>query len=920
MMRLRVITYGAIAFFAMMFVQSAQAAKSCPYSASGDDILVKFSKRLSSGGGWTNGVFYDRVNRTIPAGKYRIKLAAWDGYAGRENVTQTQEQYRVQFKNAGSTRELAITNLSGDVPDRKREAEWHGTVNNSLTIPSGVGAVVAIHRNSISKAHGPDSVEPTCILLEKIQTAQAVNGSCGAANGKSYENKPHSNLCSSGSASSVSKSGDKWQWTCSGSNGGSTTSCRANVKVTMLGGSCPFTAGSGDVLVNFNKRLRSDSSSDQARKTVSATVPKGIYDVYLAAFDGHSDRPGQSQPKEQYYIVAKNSGGTTMVSTSATQDLQDGIVSAQWNGKVASGKAISGAIKSITLKHAAYPNSNPNSVDAVCALFKKTGDFAICGNNHVESGEQCDDGNTTNYDGCNAQCKTETPAITIDKNDNDNGDDTQQVAHNGAAVYKVTVVNTGKVSLTNVVVSDAVSPNCARSAAQTRNMYNGNTFDPGESFTYTCTETGVKTSHGSTASVVGKPINNTANVSDSDSTNVTVKDAPAIKIVKDDNDNKDDTQQVNEGGTATYTVVVTNTGVSPLKNVVISDSKSPNCARSAAQTKALIGGNGILQPGKSFSYTCTETNVVNSHSTTASVTAKSTIGGQNVNDSDSTRVTVNNAPAITIDKNDNDNGDDTQQVAEGGTATFKVTVRNAGNAALKDVVIADAMASACTKTAAQTKALYGADTFMPGKSFSYTCSAKVQSSYVNKITVVAKAVNKNQSVDDADNSVVNVKNKPPVQPPTEHKQPKNENKKCKGSIGNTVWNDKNANGKQDAGEKGIPGVRVWLYKGNKVFKDTTNSKGRYKFKKLCSGTYRVVVKGEDISALYQTYDPDGKLDNRTKVRLRGDNDNHTKADFGYRGAVAPATGPGTVISIILAALTTGSILYFYRRRRMRSVA
>src|SRR3989344_6519852 len=34
---------------------------------------------------------------------------------------------------------------------------------------------------------------------------------------------------------------------------------------------------------------------------------------------------------------------------------------------------------------------------------------AICGNNTIETGEQCDDGNTTNGDGCSSSCQTEQP-------------------------------------------------------------------------------------------------------------------------------------------------------------------------------------------------------------------------------------------------------------------------------------------------------------------------------------------------------------------------------------------------------------------------------------------------------------------------------------------------------------------------------
>ncbi|MFA6330035.1 MAG: glycine-rich domain-containing protein, partial [Candidatus Micrarchaeia archaeon] len=62
------------------------------------------------------------------------------------------------------------------------------------------------------------------------------NGSCGSSNGQNLYSAPSTNLCSVGSASSVSGSGP-WSWTCSGSNGGASTSCSANLAVNGVCGS-----------------------------------------------------------------------------------------------------------------------------------------------------------------------------------------------------------------------------------------------------------------------------------------------------------------------------------------------------------------------------------------------------------------------------------------------------------------------------------------------------------------------------------------------------------------------------------------------------------------------------------------------------------------------------------------------------------
>jgi hypothetical protein len=53
-----------------------------------------------------------------------------------------------------------------------------------------------------------------------------VNGACGSANGVAVSGAPTANLCTTGTASSVSGAGP-WSWSCAGSNGGSTALCSA---------------------------------------------------------------------------------------------------------------------------------------------------------------------------------------------------------------------------------------------------------------------------------------------------------------------------------------------------------------------------------------------------------------------------------------------------------------------------------------------------------------------------------------------------------------------------------------------------------------------------------------------------------------------------------------------------------------------
>jgi 2',3'-cyclic-nucleotide 2'-phosphodiesterase (5'-nucleotidase family) len=66
-------------------------------------------------------------------------------------------------------------------------------------------------------------------------TTDTANGSCGADNGLSLPSTPV-NLCSAGIASIVSGSGP-WTWTCDGSNGGTSSSCSAQL-TTVFNGAC----------------------------------------------------------------------------------------------------------------------------------------------------------------------------------------------------------------------------------------------------------------------------------------------------------------------------------------------------------------------------------------------------------------------------------------------------------------------------------------------------------------------------------------------------------------------------------------------------------------------------------------------------------------------------------------------------------
>lgn len=70
----------------------------------------------------------------------------------------------------------------------------------------------------------------------------ALNGACGSSNGQSLSSKPSTNLCTTGTASSVTGNGP-WAWDCAGSNGGTTAQCAASLKATPVNGTCGASNG-----------------------------------------------------------------------------------------------------------------------------------------------------------------------------------------------------------------------------------------------------------------------------------------------------------------------------------------------------------------------------------------------------------------------------------------------------------------------------------------------------------------------------------------------------------------------------------------------------------------------------------------------------------------------------------------------------
>ena len=96
---------------------------------------------------------------------------------------------------------------------------------------------------------------------------QVVNGFCGSANGVAVTTAPTTSLCLAGTSSAVAGSGP-WQWSCVGSDGGSTASCSAPLAQQLVNGSCGSANG-----VPVNRAPTTNLCSAGTASTVGGTGP-----------------------------------------------------------------------------------------------------------------------------------------------------------------------------------------------------------------------------------------------------------------------------------------------------------------------------------------------------------------------------------------------------------------------------------------------------------------------------------------------------------------------------------------------------------------------------------------------------------------------------------------------------------------------
>jgi len=269
------------------------------------------------------------------------------------------------------------------------------------------------------------------------------------------------------------------------------------------------------------------------------------------------------------------------------------------------------------------------------------------------------------------------PSIIIYKGDDNPNDlddsrgwnDSQTVGVWEQAIFRITVVNNGAEDLENISLIDTIAPSCAsdgnvdliaksfkNNSNATVNIsvswawnHNDDIFQVGERFTYLCAKSNTQSEYTNVATVTGVWVVTGDDVTSTNSTEVILDTQPDIWVVKDDANSGDidgeqynDTQTVLVWDDAIFSITIENTWNEDLKDIIISDPRSPACGTKLWTFVDLSTGtfvndsdvtvwviylenspgnhaDNILQVWEQFTYMCSSPNTQSSYTNVVNV-------------------------------------------------------------------------------------------------------------------------------------------------------------------------------------------------------------------------------------------------------------------------------------------------------------
>ncbi|MCC6612838.1 MAG: isopeptide-forming domain-containing fimbrial protein [Anaerolineae bacterium] len=222
---------------------------------------------------------------------------------------------------------------------------------------------------------------------------------------------------------------------------------------------------------------------------------------------------------------------------------------------------------------------------------------------------------------------------------------------------------------------------------------------------------------------------------------------------------------------------------------------------------------------------------------------------------------------------------DDSTVYEGDTVTFTLNIENHGPSDASNVVVTDPLPTGLTFVNSTPAICTGTP---------LTCTVGTLAVGGSTSITITATVNAGQGGNTLDNvATVSATETDPV--PGNNSENELVTVLEFATIGDRLWHDRDADGVQDAGEVGLPGLTVTLTgtddTGAAVNRATTSGvNGAYSFANLKAGTYAVTVTTfAGMVATENTYAGDIVEDDTTPNIVANAGDTINTVDFGYRG-------------------------------------
>jgi len=293
--------------------------------------------------------------------------------------------------------------------------------------------------------------------------------------------------------------------------------------------------------------------------------------------------------------------------------------------------------------------------------------------------------------------------------------DLQQITPGQTADFTIVISNTGDVDLTNVVVSDALAPNCVNTIGR---------LAVGTSESYECS-VAVTDDFTNTASVVATaPIG--PELADEDDAVVQVVE-PSLSVIKSPS-----VQVLLPGETALFEIEVINDGEIDINNLTLADELCDTLAIS-------LNGNGDddLTIGESWVYICEINNVSGKIFNVATASGILATGDTIEESSNEAEVNIFQAnPSIDVNKKT-----ETPVIYAGSIVTFAIKVSNDGDVPISGVNVIDPLCpiDPVRIDAGDEDEL---NQLASGEVWVYECAVKdVQDKFVNEVTVTGLPLN-----------------------------------------------------------------------------------------------------------------------------------------------------------------------------------